>query len=98
VNQLLAQTPLTVSLDPGVFVIAGIVVLLCGGGCFTFRGRHVASISVGGVSLLLAAYIVLANRYDPEFVMFSVSLLIFCFACFTGLAIWRMWRPERVNA
>ena len=91
-NSLLAQTPNTFSFDTSFLVLAGVVAVLCGG-MYAIRRRHpLASIAIGLLSALLAAFIVLASRYDPEFVMVSVCLLVVCFGCSVVSGIWQLGR------
>lgn len=91
-NSLLAQTSNTFSFDTSVLVIAGIVAVLCGGMYASRRRRPVATIAIGFLALLLATFIVLASRYDPEFVTASVCLLVICFGCFVVSGVWQLGR------
>ena len=93
-NSLLAQSPST-SIDTGILVVAGIIAILCGG-IYSIRRRWpLTTVAFGFLSLLLATLIVLARRYDQEFLMISVPLLVLCFACFAGLGIWQIGRHAR---
>lgn len=95
-NSLLAQAP-SISHDTGILVVAAIVAILCGGVLSIRRRWPLATVASGLLSLLLATFIVLARRYDQEFVMVSVPLLVFSFACFAGLGFWQIScrvRPE----
>ena len=91
-NSLLAQTPNSFSFDTSFLVLAAIVAVLCGGMYAIRRRRPVASIAIGLLAALLAAFIVLASRYDPEFVMVSVCLLVLCFGFFVLSGVWQLGR------
>ena len=89
---LLAQAPITYSFDTSLLVIAGVVAMLWGGMYAIRRRRPMTAIMFGLLSLLLAAWIVLARRYDPEFVVISVALLVLCFSFSAGLGFWQLGR------
>lgn len=94
-NSLLAQTEVAYSFDTGILVVAGIIAVLCGGTVAIRRRRLMATITWGVLSLLLAAFIAMSRRYDPNFVGFSVSLLIICFGCFVVSGVSQLGRRLR---
>lgn len=88
----IAQAEIAYSFDTGILVLAVIFALGCGGTFAMRLRRPIGAIACGVLSLLLAAWIVLSRRYDPEFVRFSAFLLIGCSGCFIVSGVWQLGR------
>jgi uncharacterized membrane protein YoaK (UPF0700 family) len=80
------------SVDTGLLVAAAIVTVICGSVLSIRRGKPKSALVCALLSLLLAGFIVVAQRYDPSFVAFSVSLLVLCFACSAGWCLYTLGR------